>query len=137
MASLVSGEASAHAHLHIDPTLEVPIKARCATCCPITSIMKKIFCCCSSECCNKTEIRQDRIVYCKSDGTCIPFDPSKSVNHAEDHKKTIDRVKTITSIEKAKRGSVISQETGVDLEAKYAKSEPLRLRELRRIQSIQ
>jgi hypothetical protein len=139
MASLLSAEASAqaHGHLHLDPTLElqVPVKSKCESCCPGASFLKKLLCCCSSNCCNKT-VQRDVVIYCDSKGLCKEFDPEKSSNHLEDYKKTAERVKSLVEVEKLKRGSQIRKETGIDLEAKSARGEPIKLDELKRIQAI-
>lgn len=140
MVSLVSGEASAHGHLHLDPTLEVAprVRARCATCMPIKTILRRIFCCCASNCCNTTTINRpsDPIIYVCKDGKCVLFDPSKSDNPKEDYKKTAERVKSFVESEKKVSGSVITEKSGVDLDAKLAHGEPLRAHELKRLQSI-
>lgn len=136
MASLVSAEASAHGHLHLDPTLEVApeIDAECKTCCPIKAISRKLFCCCASNCCNTTVQRpsHDVVVYVCKDGLCEPFDPTKSTDHAADYRKTAERVISLTG----SNGMLIRQNTGVNIDYKVTASQPLTARELDKIRKM-
>lgn len=138
MVSLVSGEASAHGHLHLDPSLQIPVKNTCGDCLPKGGILSKIFCCGSCikcTCCNKTEMHvDDHAIYCHKDGRCEIFDPDKTDNADEALRLSALRVKAL--VEKEKRLSKVVEEIGVDLEKKVQKGEPVTVRELKRLQTI-
>jgi hypothetical protein len=138
MVSLVSGEASAHGHLHLDPSLQIPVKSKFEDCCPKSNVIMKLLCCggcCRSNCCNKSELHiDDHTIYCHSDGRCEAFDVEKVEDTQEALRRSATRVKSL--IEKEKRLSKIKVEIGIDLDEKIEKAEPITVRELRRLQTI-
>ena len=137
MASLVSGEASAHAHLHLDPSLQIPVKNKCGDCLPGGGLLFKLFCCgvCfRSNCCNTTIEVDDHPIYCHEDGRCEIFDASKTINIDESMRLSASRVKAL--VEREKRLSKIVAETGVNLDEKVEKGRPITIRELKRINTI-
>lgn len=135
MVSAISAEASAHGHLHLDPSLQLPVKSRCEDCCPSSSFFMKIFCCggcCNSKCCNKEINLDDHPIYCFPDGRCVIFDPKKADEPASALKESAERVASLVA--KENRLSMIRAETGVDLEAKIKDSESITIGEIKRLQ---
>lgn len=138
MVSLVSGEASAQGHLHLDPSLQIPVNSEFRDCCPKSKVLMKLLCCggcCKSSCCNKTELHiDDHAIYCHPDGRCEIFDVEKVEDETEALRISAARVKAL--VEKEKRLSHIQRESGIDLEEKIKKAEPITVRELRRLQTM-
>ena len=137
MASLVSGEASAQAHLHLDPSLQFPIKNTCEDCMPRGSLLFKLFCCSicfRSSCCNTTIELDDHAIYCHKDGRCEIFDSSKTEDTRETFKVSAERVRTFAT--KDKRLSRIQADSGVDLDSRVKDGHAITLRELKRMQTI-
>jgi hypothetical protein len=138
MVSLVSGEASAQGHLHLDPSLQIPVNSEFRDCCPKSNVIMKLLCCggcCKSNCCNKSEVHIDEYaIYCHSDGRCEIFDAEKVENEDEALRLSAARVKAL--VEKQNRLSHIKRESGIDLDAKIEKAEAITVRELRRLQTM-
>ena len=138
MVSLVSGEASAQGHLHLDPSLQIPVNSEFQDCCPKSKVIMKLLCCggcCKSNCCNKTEVHiDDHAIFCHPDGRCEIFDVEKVEDADEALRLSATRVKSL--VEKEKRLSKIKIDTGIDLEEKIEKAEAITVRELRRLQTM-
>jgi hypothetical protein len=137
MASLVSGEASAQAHLHLDPSLQIPVKNSCEDCLPGGNLLFRLFCCAAcfrSNCCNTTLELDDHAIYCHEDGRCEIFDSTKTDDTRETFKVSAERVKRL--VEREKRLSRIQAETGIDLESKVKERHPITIRELKRMQTL-
>lgn len=137
MASILSAEASAQAHLHLDPSLQIPVKSKFEDCCPGSTIFFKFFCCgCfKSDCCNKTTLSiESAPIYCHANGLCEVLVPDAHENVNEALQVTAIRVKGF--VEKDKRLSMVHRESGIDLEERVAKAEPISVRELKRMQTL-
>lgn len=137
MASLVSGSAEASAHLHLDPSLQIPVKNKCEDCMPGGSLLFRLFCChvCfRSNCCNTTIERDDHAIYCHKNGRCEIFDASKAEDSEKALKESAERVKKI--VEQEKRLSRVHEATGIDLARKAERGEPIKIHELRRLQTM-